>query len=219
MVEAPNDVRYKNNINIPGLISIHYFPKEVAVWPKWSRFDLRHRGNFTLQWRLPHVLTGFEDGCYENMPQVKSGEDGQRIQLKRMLIKGPVPTRHTIVQHSFRLTFRKRRMVSSLLFISRAWDVLILHLFPLEYICAFLIAWKSYRFQFPSYFNNRNTSFVIKFKPFPELTDILLCEQCETSSGYWHKHQLEGAVYSPKPRFPKYIPRAINSPLPSRNQR
>lgn len=77
MVEAPNDVRYKNNINIPGLISIHYFPKEVAAWPKWSRFDLRHRGNFTLQCRLPHVLTGFEDRCYENMPQVKSGEDGQ----------------------------------------------------------------------------------------------------------------------------------------------
>ena len=162
---------------------------------------------------LPASKTGVTKTCH------KSNQDGQWIQLKRMLIKGPVPTRHTIVQHSFRLTFRKRRMVSFLLFISRAWDVLILHLFPLDYICAFLIAWKSYRFQFPSYFNNRNTSFLIKFKPFPELTDILLREQCETSSGYWHKHQLEGAVFFLNLGFRKYIPRAINSPLPSRNQR
>ena len=44
-----------------------------------------------------------------------------------MLIKGPIPTPNTIVQHSFRLTFRKRRMVNfSLLFNSRGWDVLIL---------------------------------------------------------------------------------------------
>ena len=35
--------------------------------------------------------------------------------------------------------------------------------FPHDYICTFLI-----------YFNNRNTSFVSKFAPFPELTDILL---------------------------------------------
>ena len=35
------------------------------------------------------------------------GEDNQRIQLKRMLIKVPVPTPQTIVQHYFRLTCRK----------------------------------------------------------------------------------------------------------------
>ena len=58
---------------------------------------------------------------------------------------------------------------------------------------------------------------LIKFKPFPELTDILLRDQCETSGGYWHKQKLEGAVYSPNLSFRKYIPRAINSPLPSRN--
>ena len=28
----------------------------------------------------------------------------------------------------------------------------------------------------------------MKFKPFPELTDILLREQCETSGGYRYKH-------------------------------
>ena len=49
----------------------------------------------------------------------------------------------------------------------------------------------------------------MELKTFPELTDILLREQCETSGGYWHKHKLEGAVYSPKS-----IPRAINPPRP-----
>ena len=37
--------------------------------------------------------------------------------FKKMLIKGPVSTPYTFFQHSFRLTFRKGRMVSSLLFI------------------------------------------------------------------------------------------------------
>ena len=46
-------------------------------------------------------------------------------------------------------------------------------------------------------------SFVIKVKPFPELTDILLPERCESSGGYWHKHKLEGAVYSPNLGFQK----------------
>ena len=51
---APNDVSYRNNTHIPG-ISIHYFPKDVAVWQKWTRFDRRHRGDFTLRCRRPYV--------------------------------------------------------------------------------------------------------------------------------------------------------------------
>ena len=102
------------------------------------------------------------------------------------------------------LTLRKRRMVGFLLlFASRAWDVLPLLVFPHDYICAFLVVWKSYH-SVPSYFKSRNTSFVIKFKPFPELTDVLSPEQCETSGGYWHKHKLEGVVHAfSQPGFPK----------------
>ena len=44
----------------------------------------------------------------------------------------------------------------------------------------------------------------MKFKPFPELTNIMLREQCEASG--------EGALYSPNLGFPKSIPQAINSP-------
>ena len=56
----------------------------------------------------------------------------------------------------------------------------------------------------------------MKFEPFPELTDILLREQCETSGGYWPIHKLEGAVPH-NLSFRKSIPRAIHPPLPSRN--
>ena len=202
----PNDVSYKNNTLIPG-ISVHYFPKDVAICPKWTRFDI-----------VGSILrTGFEDVCYQHISLIKSGEDNQWIQLKRPLIKESVPTPNTIVQRSFRLTFHKRRMVSFLLlFISHAWDILILLIFPHDYNFAFLIVWKSYQLWVISYFNNRNTLFVMKFEPFPELTDILLREQCETSGGYWPIHKLEGAVPH-NLSFRKSIPRAIHPPLPSRN--
>ena len=153
------------------------------------------------------LLLRTEDGCYEHKPLVKSRGRYKPINsAKIMLIKGPVPTPYTIVQHSFRVKFRMRRMVSSLR---------ISLVFPHDYICTSLIVRKSYQLQCPSYFDNRNTSFVIKFEPFAELTDIL-CVQCETSSGYWHKHKLKGAVYSPNlgQENPSHEP---SIPLPSRN--
>ena len=58
----------------------------------------------------------------------------------------------------------------------------------------------------------------MKYKPFPELTDILLREQCETSGGYWYEHKLEGAVYSPNLGFRKSIPRAINALRPQKTK-
>ena len=61
----------------------------------------------------------FEDACYEHVPLVKSGEDNQS-QLKRVLIKQPVPTLYMIVPHSFLLTFCKQRIVLFLLLII-AW--------------------------------------------------------------------------------------------------
>ena len=39
---------------------------------------------------------------------------------------------------------------------------------------------------------NKLTLFVMKLKPFPKLTDILLREQRETSGGQWRKHKLKG---------------------------
>ena len=60
------------------------------------------------------LLLRTEDGCYEHKPLVKSGGRYKPINsAKIILIKGPFPTPYTIVQHSFRLKFRMRRMVSS----------------------------------------------------------------------------------------------------------
>ena len=142
---APNDVSYKNNKHMPA-ISIQYFQKDVGVWPyeRVSIVDFEEILLFNVVGLM--LRTSFEDACYENIALAKSGEGNRRIQLKRMLIKWPVPTPNTNVPHSFQLTFRKRRMVRfSLLFISRAWDVLVLHVFLCDYICAFLIQWKSYQ--------------------------------------------------------------------------
>ena len=63
---------------------------------KWTRFDRRHRGDFTLHRMLlalcsvPALKAAGE--CYEHIPLDKSGEDNQRIQPNRMLIKVPDPT-------------------------------------------------------------------------------------------------------------------------------
>ena len=51
---ALNDFSYENDTHTPG-ISIQYFPKDVAVRSKWTRFDHRHGGDFTLQSRRPHA--------------------------------------------------------------------------------------------------------------------------------------------------------------------
>ena len=56
-----------------------------------------------------------------------------------MLIKGPVTTLYTIVPHSVRLTFLQAKNDELLtVVISHTSDVLILLVFPRDYICAFL---------------------------------------------------------------------------------
>ena len=60
MAGAPDDVSFMSNTHTPS-ISLHYFPKGVAVWQKWTRFDRRHRGDFALQCRwhyAPYPLQG-----------------------------------------------------------------------------------------------------------------------------------------------------------------
>ena len=74
---------------------------------------------------------GFEDGCHEHMPLVKSGELRLPVNsAKKNTDEGAYPTSDTIKPHSFRLTLRRRRMVScSMLLISRASEILILFVF------------------------------------------------------------------------------------------
>ena len=51
---ALNGVGYKNDSHT-SVISKHYFPKDVTVWPKWKRFTRRHRRDFTLQSGRPYA--------------------------------------------------------------------------------------------------------------------------------------------------------------------
>ena len=75
MAGEPNNVCYKNDIHTSGS-SILYFPKDVVVWPKWTRFDRRRRRDFLCNVVSLTLPTGFENGCYEHIPTVKSSEDG-----------------------------------------------------------------------------------------------------------------------------------------------
>ena len=65
---------------------------------------------------------GFEDGSHEHMPLIKSGELRLPVNsAEKKADYGAYSTSDTIKPHSFRLTLRKRKMVSfSMLLISRA---------------------------------------------------------------------------------------------------
>ena len=69
---------YKNNTHIPG-ISTHYFPKDVAIQRKWTRFDRDVEEILHFNFVSLMLLTGSEDACYEHTPLalVNSGEDKQ----------------------------------------------------------------------------------------------------------------------------------------------
>ena len=146
------------------------------------------------------------------MPLAKSGEDNQWFSQKEYRLRGLFPhwTQLFNILFSWHSTSKERQAPYCCLFHTR--EVLIFLVFPHDYICAFLIVWKSNHLLSLSYFNNRTTSFLIKFKPFPELTNILLREQCKTSGGCWNKHKLRATVYSLFRGFWKSIPQTINSP-------
>ena len=149
---------------MPG-ISIHYFPKDVAAWQngRVSIVDIEEILLFNVVSLMPR--TGFEDACNEHIALVKSGEDNQWIQLRRMLIKEPVFTPYTIVQHSFReplivVYFTRLRCTDTPCF--STW----LH-FHFSY------RMKTLPIVVSIVLTDRNTSFVIKLKPFPDINDAI----------------------------------------------
>ena len=76
MAGTPNDVSYKNNTHIPG-ISILYFPKDVVAWPNGCVSIVNIEEILLFDVVGLTLRTGFEDGCYQHIPQDKSGEDDQ----------------------------------------------------------------------------------------------------------------------------------------------
>ena len=134
-----------------------------------------------------------------------------------MLIKGPIPHRTRLYHILFGWHYASEKWWASQCCLLHALER---YLYSLSfYMITFELFWafdNPTSCSFHRILKNRNTSFVSKVKPFPELSGILLPEQCETSGGYWHKHKLEGALCSANLGFRKSIPRAINYPMPSK---
>ena len=99
-----------------------------------------------------------------------------------MLIRGPFPTPNTIVQHSFRLSKAKNGELLIVAYFTRLRCTHTPCLSTLLHL-RFSYRWKILSIVVPSYFDNRNISFVIKFKPFPALTDNTI-QQFQISKPY-----------------------------------
>ena len=82
------------NAHIPGISLLYTTFQRMSLYGQMDAFRSSTSRRF---YSSPHVVslmlrTSSEGGCYEHIPLDKSGEDNQRNQLKRMLIKVPVPT-------------------------------------------------------------------------------------------------------------------------------
>ena len=118
------------------------------------------------------LRTGFEDTCYELIPLVKSGDDNQKIQL----IKGLIP--------------RCTRLLNILFgwhFASEEWWASCCCLFHALEMYSYSLSFNMITFT-PFFLY----CIVSPFLSFPDRYPVAW-----TFGGYWHKHKLEGAVYSP----------------------
>ena len=161
------------------------------------------------------LRTGFEDGCYEHVPPDKSREDNQWIKLKECCLRNLFPHRKRLFNFLF-----------SWHVASKQWWAPHCSLFH-KLRCTItpcLSTWLHLRF---SQYHMKILSVVVSivfchqdYIIFNKVHALSLTDRYpvrRTARNLWHKHELEGAVYSPNLSFRKSIPRAINSPLPSRN--
>ena len=88
---APNNQSFQNTLFYPG-IAMHQFPTDAVLREKWIKFVQRHRREFKPKGKYTLLCSAhFEASCY-NFPIQLEG-----IQMNRILRKGSVPTRNTII--------------------------------------------------------------------------------------------------------------------------
>ena len=82
------------NAHIPGVSLLYTTFQRMSLYGQMDAFRSSTSRRFYSSLNVVGVMlrTGSEGGCYKHIPLDKPGEDNQRIQLKRMLIKEPVPT-------------------------------------------------------------------------------------------------------------------------------
>ncbi|KAK2548287.1 hypothetical protein P5673_031519 [Acropora cervicornis] len=105
---GPNKVNCSNKTGTPG-IAMPYFPKEESLRQKWTRFVWINRRDFVPKKSSCLCSAHFDDCCFEHKPLSLMDATGEAIELKKRLIKGPVPTRTDVVPYTSPLTDRKRR--------------------------------------------------------------------------------------------------------------
>lgn len=102
----------------PG-ISTHQFPVNVVTRQEWTRFVQRHRKDFKPSRNEALCSAHFEESCYAR----KLSLDGmENTKMSRVLIRGSVPTRDTVVPAGPELqTERGKRQVSVYIYLTFAW--------------------------------------------------------------------------------------------------
>lgn len=109
---APNQRSCRNTMFTPG-VKMHQFPSDQVIRGKWVKFVQKHRHDFRepLSKYASLCSAHFEESCY-NKPLVQL-EGMANTKLNRVLIKGSVPTRDTIVVATPEpLSERRKRKVS-----------------------------------------------------------------------------------------------------------
>ena len=106
---TPNNVSCKNT---PG-IKMHQFPSDPKVRAEWVKFVQRHRVDFGEPVNKHAALcsANFEPSCY-SMAFGLSLEGMEKWKRNKILLKGSIPTRHTVLPVvPEELSDRKRRQV------------------------------------------------------------------------------------------------------------
>lgn len=114
VAEAPNNTSCKNNSHTVG-ISMHQFPKDPVVQNKWVKFVQRHRADFhesSVTKYASLCSAHFEESYYTRKISLDLGEHSKQ---NKVLIRGSIPTRDSVVpERTGTLTERRKRQLSEL---------------------------------------------------------------------------------------------------------
>ena len=109
---APNKRSCNNNSYTVG-ISMHQFPTDPVVRNKWVKFVQRHCADFhesSVTKYTSLCSAHFEESCYTRKISLAIGEQSKQ---NKVLIRGSIPTRDTVVpERTDTLTKRRKRQVS-----------------------------------------------------------------------------------------------------------
>ena len=110
---APNSQSCRNTCYTPG-ITMHEFPSDPEIRAQWVKFVQRYRVDFGEPVNKYASLCSahFEPSCYP-MTLRLSLEGIEQMKRNKVVIKGSVPTRHTVIPAMpEELTDRRERQVS-----------------------------------------------------------------------------------------------------------